>query len=73
VRQLAALGEKPIETARFLGQLFEEPLYHLDTACIEGLARLSNPESRRILRAAYARTQDAGQRRMIEEGLAPAP
>jgi aminopeptidase N len=69
VRQLAALGKRPIETARLLGELLDEPLYHLNCACIDGLVELDNPESRRILRAWYSRTQDSGQRRAIESAL----
>jgi hypothetical protein len=69
VRRLAALGKRPIETARLLGKLLDEPLYHLNGACIDGLVELDNPESRRILRAWYPRTQDSGQRRAIEAAL----
>jgi len=69
VRRLAALREQPIDTARFLGELLEEPHFHLRTACVEGLAALDNPESQRILRRYYADAQNGGQRRAIEAAL----
>ncbi len=73
VRRLAALRERPIDTASFLGELLSEPSFHLRSACVDALAELDNPESRRILRRSYAEAQSGGQRRTIEDALASGP
>ncbi|MEM7309341.1 MAG: M1 family metallopeptidase [Planctomycetota bacterium] len=72
-RGLAALGEKPIATARALAAQLDCTSYRLRTALVESLAELNNPESRRRLREHYELTQDGYQRRVIEAALTEGP
>jgi HEAT repeat protein len=73
VARLAALHEKPIDTARFIGGLLAERDTRLQGACVNALADLDNPESLRFLRTFYTDAPSGDQRRVIEAAFAPEP